>query len=226
MVELHQATLGYRSFPVLENLDLKISAGDFVVIGGPNGGGKTTLLKSIARLIPLLGGSLNVAGLKFGYVPQQAAAEVALPITAFELVEIGASALLPLHRTLFRMERAFYRECLRECQADAFARKNFADLSGGQRQRVLLARSLAVRPNALLLDEPTAGVDHKTQEVIARLLSRLNREQRMTIALVTHEFAPFRDIATHFLWVADGRAKFIDVASFAAAPATVPHVGH
>jgi ABC-type Mn2+/Zn2+ transport system ATPase subunit len=164
--------------------------------------------------------------LKFGYVPQQAATEVALPITAFELVELGASALLPLHRTFFRMERAFYHQCLRECQAGDFARRNFAELSGGQRQRVLLARSLAVRPNALLLDEPTAGVDHNTQLIIAQLLSRLNRGQRMTIALVTHEFEPFRDIATHFLWVADGQAKFRDIAAFAAAPTNLPHVGH
>jgi ABC-type Mn2+/Zn2+ transport system ATPase subunit len=224
-MELLQATLGYRGNTVLENLDLKIAAGDFVVIGGPNGGGKSTLLKSIAGLIPLLGGTRNVDGLKFGYVPQQAASEVPLPITAFEMVELGASALLPLHRTLFRMERAFYLECLRECQADAFAKKNFSELSGGQRQRVLLARSLAVRPNALLLDEPTAGVDHATQAVIARLLSRLNREQRMTVALVTHEFEPFREIATHFLRVAEGRAQFLDIATFAAGPMHHPHVG-
>lgn len=225
-MELQNATLGYRGYTVLENLDLSIAPGDFVVIGGPNGGGKSTLLKSISGLIPLLKGARKVDGLKFGYVPQQAAADVALPITAFELVELGASALLPLHRTFFRMERAFYLECLRECEADTFARKNFAELSGGQRQRVLLARSLAVRPNALLLDEPTAGVDHKTQLVIASLLSRLNREQRMTVALVTHEFEPFREIATHFLWVADGRAAFLDIATFAAAPTNLPHVGH
>lgn len=224
-MELLQANLGYRGNTVLENLDLKIAAGDFVVVGGPNGGGKSTLLKSISGLIPLLKGTRDVAAMKFGYVPQQAASEVPLPITAFEMVELGASALLPLHRTFFRMERAFYLECLRECQADAFAKRNFGELSGGQRQRVLLARSLAVRPNALLLDEPTAGVDQATQLVIARLLARLNREQRMTVALVTHELEPFRDIATHFLWVADGHAKFLDIATFAAGPMHHPHVG-
>jgi ABC-type Mn2+/Zn2+ transport system ATPase subunit len=224
-MELQQASLGYRGNTVLENLDLKIAAGDFVVVGGPNGGGKSTLLKSISGLIPLLKGTRDVAAMKFGYVPQQAASEVPLPITAFEMVVLGASALLPLHRTFFRMERAFYLECLRECQADAFAKRNFGELSGGQRQRVLLARSLAVRPNTLLLDEPTAGVDQATQLVIARLLARLNREQRMTVALVTHELEPFREIATHFLWVADGQAKFLDIATFAAGPRHHPHVG-
>jgi ABC-type Mn2+/Zn2+ transport system ATPase subunit len=224
-MELQQASLGYRGHSVLENLDLKIAAGDFVVIGGPNGGGKSTLLKTISGLIPLLKGTRNVNGMKFGYVPQQAASEVPLPITAFEVVELGASALLPLHRTFFRMERAFYLDCLRECQADTFAKRNFSELSGGQRQRVLLARSLAVRPNALLLDEPTAGVDQATQLVIARLLARLNREQRMTVALVTHEFEPFRGIATHFLRVADGGAKFLDIATFTAGSALHPHVG-
>ncbi len=224
-MELQRAALGYRGHVILDNLDLRIEPGDFVVVGGPNGGGKSTLLKSIAGLIPLLRGERKVEGLKFGYVPQQASADVPLPITAFEMVELGASALLPLHRTFFRMERAFYRECLRECQAVDFARRSFAELSGGQRQRVLLARSLAVRPNALLLDEPTAGVDHETQLVIARLLGRLNRGQRMTVVLVTHEFEPFRGIATHFLRVAGGRAQFLDIAAFSNGAACAPNVG-
>jgi ABC-type Mn2+/Zn2+ transport system ATPase subunit len=218
MIELRQATLGYAGHAVLGGIDLKINAGDFVVIGGPNGGGKSTLLKTIAGLVPLLGGVLEVSGLKFGYVPQQAATDPALPVTAFELVQLGASAHLPLRRTLLRMDRAFHLECLRECHAEAFAWQKFSELSGGQRQRVLLARSLAVRPGALLLDEATAGVDHATQDVIARLLARLNRDQGMTVILVTHEFAPFRRVATHFLRVDDGAVKFIDGDGFAAGP--------
>lgn len=202
---LKNATLGYGRSPVLDAVDLEIPPGDFLVIGGPNGGGKSTLLKSVTGLLPLLAGTRRVDGVRFGYVPQHAHADTPLPITALELVELGGSAALPVWRTFWRMERAFYLECLRECKAGELARRSFAELSGGQRQRVLLARALAVKPNVLILDEPTAGVDHETQEIIAQLLGRLNREERVTVVLVTHEPGVFHAIARRFLRVSEGR---------------------
>ncbi len=201
---LKNATLGYGRNAVLAALDLEIPPGDFLIIGGPNGGGKSTLLKSVTGLLPLLAGTRRVDGVKFGYVPQQANADTPLPITALELVELGGSARLPVWRTFWRMERAFYLECLRECDAEHLARRSFSELSGGQRQRVLLARALAVKPNVLILDEPTAGVDHETQGIIARLLGRLNREERVTVVLVTHEPGVFHEIARRFVRVSEG----------------------
>ena len=202
---LKDASLGYGRRAVLENIDLEISPGDFLVIGGPNGGGKSTLLKSVTGLLPLLAGTRNVDGVKFGYVPQQANADTPLPVTALELVELGGSARLPFWRTFWRMERPFYLECLSECRAAEFARRSFSELSGGQRQRVLLARALAVRPNVLILDEPTAGVDHETQVIIAQLLQRLNRDNSVTVVLVTHEPGVFQEIARRFVRVTEGR---------------------
>lgn len=204
---LKEASLGYESHPVLKGLNLRIPAGEFVIIGGPNGGGKSTLLKSIVGLLPLVSGAREVTGVRFGYVPQQANTDTPLPVTALEMVELGAASQLPLWRTFGRMERAFYLECLHECRAEEFARQAFSRLSGGQRQRVLLARALAVRPNVLVLDEPTAGVDYETQGIIAQLLQRLNRENGVTVILVTHEPELFRPLATRSVRVTHGRLE-------------------
>jgi len=105
---------------------------------------------------------------------------------------------------------------LRACRASEFAMKPFGQLSGGQRQRVLLARALALTPRCLLLDEPTAGVDRATQAALAELLAQLHREQRLTVLLVTHEFAPFLPIATRLLWVHEGRCETVTPEHFAA----------
>src|SRR6516162_999510 len=101
LLQLQDATLGYGSDAILRRLDLELAAGDFVVIGGPNGGGKSTLLRSLAGLIPLLNGRREVGTVRFGYVPQQAAIEQALPITAREMVATGAAATLPWWRSIF-----------------------------------------------------------------------------------------------------------------------------
>jgi len=199
-VHLQSATLGYGRNAVLHAINLAIPAGDFVVVGGPNGGGKSTLLKGIAGLLPLLEGTRSVNGVRFGYVPQQAAAEAPLPITALELVELG-----DLGATAGgRRARPFHLQCLRECRAEALAHRPFGQLSGGQRQRVLLARALAACPNVLLLDEPTAGVDVETQLMLAERLSLANREEGMSVIVVTHEPAVFDGIARRTLVVSAG----------------------
>jgi ABC-type Mn2+/Zn2+ transport system ATPase subunit len=203
-IEFVSATAGYCDRPVLRSVDLKIASGEFVLIGGPNGGGKTTLLKCIAGLIPLMSGTRRVRAARFGYVPQQADSETSLPITALELVELGASARLSLWQTLLRRERAFAMKCLADCHADSFAQKGFGDISGGQRQRVLVARALAIEPEVLLLDEPTAGIDRETRQRITSLLQRLNEERGTTVVMVSHEPASFEHLFSHSYWVAEG----------------------
>lgn len=204
MIILRNVALGYGGNAVIENVNLSINAGDFLVIGGPNGGGKSTLLRGISGLIPPMAGSIDRGLTRFGYVPQQAAVEQALPLTAIEMVGLGASARMPWRKTLVTPRASFLHQALRDCQADLFAEMPFHTLSGGQRQRVLLARALASSPDCLLLDEPTAGVDPPTQRALAEMLGQLHRSAGRTIVLVTHEFGPFRQIAGRFVRVRDG----------------------
>lgn len=223
LFRLHQADLGYPSRLVLGGVDLTLAAGDFLVIGGPNGGGKSTLLRSLSGLIPLRAGRLEKNGTRIGYVPQQAAVESALPLTALEVCELGASAASPWWRALGGRYRAACRTALAQCQAADMQRRRFDQLSGGQRQRVLLARALATTPNCLLLDEPTAGVDRPTQATIASLLGSLHHSLGLGIVLVTHEFGPFQSVATRFLWVQDGLAAEASAADFVGRQGNLDH---
>ena len=214
MIALHQLSLGYSGSVVIAGVDLQIAAGDFLVIGGPNGGGKSTLLRGISGLINPMAGTIDRGRTRFGYVPQHATVEQALPLTAIEMVELGASASTPWWKTLITPRASFHRQALLDCQAESFAKKPFHALSGGQRQRVLLARALASSPDCLLLDEPTAGIDRPTQHALAEMLADLHRTSGRAVVLVTHEFAPFKDIAKRFVWVQDGSLRELTAADF------------
>lgn len=214
MITLQNVALGYDGSAVIGNVNLHLAAGDFLVIGGPNGGGKSTLLRGISGLIQPISGMLDRGQTRFGYVPQHATVEQALPLTALEMVGLGASSGLPWWRTLVTRDSAHCRQALRDCQAESFAKKPFHALSGGQRQRILLARALATSPDCLLLDEPTAGVDRPTQHALAEMLGELHRSSGRAIVLVTHEFAPFRDIARRFVWVQDGTLRELSATDF------------
>jgi len=207
-VELKEVTFWYgvpgSREPVLEGVNLQVAADDFLGIVGPNGGGKTTLLRIILGLLKPQSGMVEVFGRpardvrhRIGYVPQHARLEPATPATVLEVVLTGR-----LHRSRWGLrysqaDRKAAEQALELVGMQDFARRPVQALSGGQRQRVLIARALAGEASLLLLDEPTAGVDAPTEHSFTDLLHRLN--QSIPIILATHDIA---FVCTHLKRVA------------------------
>ncbi|NLM21588.1 MAG: ABC transporter ATP-binding protein [Peptococcaceae bacterium] len=192
-IEIHNLAVYYGQTPALTNVCLEVAEGDYLGIIGPNGGGKSTLLKAILGLVPVAEGSVRIYGQSpshsralIGYVPQFAAMDKNFPITLFEVVLTGRlrKRLTPFFRYSSQDKDITYELLARVGLAD-LANRQIAELSGGEFQKMLLARALALNPKILLLDEPTANVDAVSRDQIFSLLAELNKD--MTIILVTHD---------------------------------------
>jgi zinc transport system ATP-binding protein len=180
----------------LENVSLGVRQGERLGILGPNGGGKSTLLKLTLGLLAGNSGSISVFGLTpdqarrqrlIGYVPQKIEAELAFPISARQAVEMSAGlGLRPLSRFGGELRRTV-QESLELVGAADLAERPIGKLSGGQLQRVMIARALARRPRLLLLDEPTVGIDVAGQHRFADLLKSLHDRLGLTIMVVSHD---------------------------------------
>ncbi len=201
IIKLKDVNFSYGEAPVVENISLEVSAGEFLGIVGPNAGGKSTLLKLILGLLQPQSGQVQVLGKTpggrrhlLGYVPQYPSFPRDFPITVEQAVllgRIGMSSKTWLGNLLpGRYQKADYeaaRLALTEVEADNLANRQIGSLSGGQLQRVLLARSLVADPQILILDEPTANIDQRLESDIFDLLKRLN--ERMAILVVSHDIA-------------------------------------
>jgi zinc transport system ATP-binding protein len=183
--------------PVLEDLDLTVERGEFVAIAGPNGGGKTTLMRLIVGLERPTRGRIELFGApvrpgrgdrRIGYLPQRAEAALSSPITVSELVTAGRVPVRGVLRSLGRDDHAAIRTAIERVGLSDRADRALATLSGGQQQRAFIAKALAADPELLILDEPSAGVDIEAQEALASLIDRLRRELGVTVLYVSHEF--------------------------------------
>lgn len=212
LIRLVDGALGYRGEPILRGVSVEVTAGDFLVVGGPNGGGKTTLLRSLLGLLPVLSGHLTRAASGIGYVSQQVVAEQALPVTALEWVRLGAAVRLPWWRVGGGRVEAM--KALALCGMAAMAKYLIGELSGGQQQRVALARALALEPRCLVLDEPTAGVDRANRDAVAELLEQLVAESGMGLIVVSHDVDAYIERASRLLWVEGGCCEAVDPREF------------
>src|SRR2546430_4246584 len=196
VVELEHVTFDYESERVLDEVSLRIGRGDFLGIIGPNGSGKTTLLKVLLGLLRPASGRVRVFGTdvrlfrewaRIGYVPQKAIAfDARFPASVLEVVLSGRSGVAGIGRRFGERDRAAAEEALKTVDMLELRARPIGRLSAGQQQRVFIARALASRPELLLLDEPTVGVDVDAQEQFYSLLRRLNREIRTKLVLVSH----------------------------------------
>ncbi len=204
IIQIQNVWFAYNGKTVLQDVSLNIQPGDFIAMIGPNGGGKTTLLKLMLGLlrpdqgsIKVLGGPTEKASHHIGYVPQDVHINRSFPITAVDVVLMGK--LRPGKRWALSpaQDRREALDALDRMEITDCANSKIDALSGGQRQRVFIARALVAQPEILLLDEPTASIDARGQAEFYRLLKALNKD--ITILVVSHDLVA---ISTHVKSVA------------------------
>jgi manganese/zinc/iron transport system ATP- binding protein len=219
-VRLRDVSVGYDDRPVLEGVDLELHAGALAAVVGPNGGGKSTLLKLIAGLlrpwageIEVLGGAPGEHARAVAYVPQAEAVDWGFPVAAGDVVMMGRYPRLGPLRRPARRDYTAVAAALEQVGMADHARRQIGALSGGQRRRVFLARALASEPDLYLLDEPVTGVDASTQEDLMAILDGEARAGKTVIAS-THDLASaaehFRSIvAVNRTIIAQGDASLV-----------------
>jgi zinc transport system ATP-binding protein len=228
-VELEDVRFAYPGGPdVLREVDLRLERGEFVAVAGPNGGGKTTLVRLLLGLERPLAGSVLLFGepahaftrrSTLGYLAQRSRLGSEAPATVREVVAAGTLAKGGLLGPLRRRERAIVEEAIERVGLTERADTPLQTLSGGQQQRAFIAKALAAEPELLVLDEPTSGVDVEAQEALAALLARLHEELGTTIVYVSHEFGAVERYVERLLLV---RGTIV----FDGPPAELPGVWH
>ncbi|PLY06860.1 MAG: ABC transporter [Arcobacter sp.] len=189
ILELKNLSYSYDKTKVLENINLDILDNDFLAIIGPNGGGKSTLLKLILGLLKIKDGKITNHLKKdlLGYVPQNTNLNTDFPITALEVVLMGHKVSKKQFFGYSKEDISCAIDSLKKVSMDEFANSKIGDLSGGQRQRVFIARALCSNPKVMLLDEPTASIDVKGQKDIYELLKELNKS--IAVVVVSHDIS-------------------------------------
>jgi ABC-type Mn2+/Zn2+ transport system ATPase subunit len=187
LVEFDQVSVGYGHRPILTGLDFSIAEGDFLGMVGPNGSGKTTILRAILGThAPLAGTVRRSPGLRFGYVPQRDQVDYGFPLTAVEVVLMGRYDRIGMGRRPTADDRARAVHALEQVGIGELAGKHLLDMSGGQRQRTLIARALVGEPNVLVLDEPTSGMDLVSTTQILAFVRDLHERSGLTVIMVSH----------------------------------------
>lgn len=195
LIEFDQVAFSYQSTPVLKQVSFQVFPGEFIGMIGPNGGGKTTLLKLILGFLKPTQGTLRVFGqqadvhstepIRLAYVPQSVRFDRDFPISVEEVVLSGVISHLPWYGRFKNIDRKAAKKALEDIGLAHLSKSPFGTLSGGQAQRVLIARALVSQPQLLLLDEPTASVDSQAEADIYAILKKLKGQ--ITILMVTHD---------------------------------------
>ncbi|MBI1320506.1 MAG: ATP-binding cassette domain-containing protein [Candidatus Hydrogenedens sp.] len=230
-VELRAVSVRFGALDALERVDLVIPAGAFVAIFGPNGGGKTTLLRVIAGLLKPTGGTALVLGespealpaARMGYVPQVKRLDPQVPAQALEVVATGVTARWPWR---IGAAEAQARAAMKAAGAEHLAERRVGSLSGGELQRVYLARALARQPQLLLLDEPAAGIDVAGEAAMYHALLDYQRASGCTIIMISHDWEGARAHASHALLINRTIRAFGPAAETAANHALLELFGH
>ncbi len=203
-------TVGYDGRTVLQGLNFEVSPGDYLCIVGENGSGKSTLMKTILGLQAPIGGRILTGdGLRkneIGYLPQQTQAQKDFPASVREIVLSGCQGRCGSRPFYSKEEKQLAAEAMDKMQVTQLAGRCYRELSGGQQQRVLLARALCATRKMLLLDEPVSGLDPKVMAEMYERIEKLNREEGITVIMISHDISAALRYASHILHI--GSALF------------------
>ena len=207
LITCKDLTLGYESRAILQHLSFQVGAGDYLCIVGENGSGKTTLMKTVLGLQKPLAGKITFGdGLRqneIGYLPQQTDVQRDFPATVREIVLSGCQGRMGRLPFYNREDKKTAAQNMERLDLAAFAGWCYRELSGGQQQRVLLARALCATQKLIVLDEPVSGLDpHVTSEMYG-LIRNLNREDGITVMMISHDITAALQEATHILHVGE-----------------------
>ena len=207
LLSLHQVSIGYLSKAILRNVSLDISSGESVAILGSNGSGKTTFLKTIAGIFPVLSGEIRFASpeagrpIRIGYVPQRMSMEGVLPLTVEEVVEMGTYGTLKPWQSLKVQDRESVDWSLHSVDIENLRHKLYWELSGGQQQRVLIARAMVSHPDLLVLDEPLASLDRESVRSMVALLGKLKMGTSLTLLWADHFLPALQEVVQEVLLI-------------------------
>ena len=207
IIEVKNFSYYLNNNKILENINLKVQRGDYTAIVGPNGGGKTTLIRSILGLGQKINtrqsGEINLFSQKLsnfkdwkkiGFVPQRAIEfDNTFPATVYEVVKMAISSSFYNFWTNTKVQKEKIESVLKQMNILELKERRIGNLSGGQKQRVMIARALITEPELLILDEPYAGVDTKSQKSFYNILSKLNQKKQITILFITHDVGMIQD---------------------------------
>lgn len=211
IIEFDDVSIGYGKNIIHEGINLKIRQNDFIGLVGPNGAGKTTFLKTLLGNIKPLAGSIMKTDITFGYVPQRDTVQPLLPYTVRDVVMMGRYSLLGLFKHPSEVDNEIVDDSLERVGISSISHLNYNSLSGGQKQRTLIARAMAVKPNVIILDEPTNGLDTPSHHSVLTLISDLQDEKHLTVLLVSHLLGDVANLVKKLILFEKNRFQFGDI---------------
>ena len=195
--------IGYDGKAIVQNLNFTVNTGDYLCVIGENGAGKSTFMKTLLGLQPPIRGEIlfgdDLKQNEIGYLPQQTEVQKDFPASVREIVLSGCQNQLGLRPFYNRKEKSYAEAILNKLQISNLSRRCYRELSGGQKQRVLLARALCATQKILLLDEPVAGLDPKAAKEMYHLIQKINREEKITIIMISHDIQIAVNYASHVM---------------------------